>query len=188
MKCKNNFYTLAFLLVSAVCFGQDNTIFITSDDYKPKKDEPYEGSFYYTQVGFSIPITVNDDDDDLYYTENDNTDGFWDQFAFDGLSLNGGAGIHLKKWAALGINTGIDSRISAKLVAVPVYGTVTLNPHFGGDASVLMQYGYGHAFAIGRGDLSGAYSKYKLGVHIDNYILIYLDATTIDLPVTTLAK
>ncbi len=82
----------------------------------------------------------------------------------------------------MGINTGIDARIKSKLVAVPVYATVTLNPHFGGDASVLFQYGYGHAFALGRGSLSGAYSKYKLGVHIDNDILVYLDVSIIDFP------
>lgn len=170
------------MFYQSLCFGQE-TVFITSENFKTE-EEKYEGSFYYTQIGFSIPIIVNNEEDyeDQYYQDDD--ESFWDQFELDGISINAGAGVHFKKWVALGIGTGLDCRINAKLVAVPVYGVLTFNPHFNGDSSFLLQYSYGHSFALGRGDLSGPYQKYKLGIHFDNYTLVYLDVSVIDIPVS----
>jgi len=189
MKSVNKILLTVLILLSVACYSQDNTVFITSDTYKPKKDEPYNGSIYYTQVGFCIPIVVDPEKEKVNNNYQDNNKGsFWDQFTIDGISLNAGAGYHFKKWAAIGINTGFDIHIRAQLAAVPVYGTITLNPHFGAESSFILQYGYGHVFALGRGDLSGPYSKYKLGVHIDDSILIYADVSVIDLPVNNFKK
>jgi hypothetical protein len=88
---------------------------------------------------------------------------------------------HLKKWVALSANTGVDWRIKQKLVSVPVYAALTLNPHFNKETSVMLQAGLGHAFAIGRGDLSGTYQKYRAGIFF-NDILIFADASMFGFP------
>lgn len=182
---------LFVFLLPLLSFGQvteGTTTYIVSENANLKK-EAYSGSFYYIQAGFSIPITVNNEKNVSNYNEDtDSNDSFWDQFTIDGVSIDAGAGIHWKKWIAVGLHTGFDVRIKAKLAAVPVYGVVTLNPHFNGDSSFLLQYGYGHIFALGRGNLSGPYSKYKFGVHIDNNILIFAEVNVIDFPIYNFNK
>lgn len=38
-----------------------------------------------------------------------------------------------------------------------------------------MQFGYGKAFALGRGNLSGTYKKISLGVETDEDVIIFIE-------------
>jgi hypothetical protein len=170
MELKTLLYSL-ILFVTFCSYSQD-TVFLTASP-----DEAKEYNNFITQFSFSIPLSVNPrrGEADQYSQENDS----W--LIPDGISAHGGAGFHLKKWVALSANTGVDWRIKQKLVSVPVYAALTLNPHFNKETSVMLQAGLGHAFAIGRGDLSGTYQKYRAGIFF-NDILIFADASMFGFP------
>lgn len=164
------FYLL--LLFCSCSFGQ--TVFITSDKERPKEkkeNKNQDGSYKFIQHAISLSFRANPDANKVdEYTQEK---GSW--FLPDGFSYHAGYGTHLNNWLGLSVNTGIDTSLDQKLVAVPVYGSLFLNPHFNEDSSVLLQAGFGKSFALGRGDLSGFYQKYRLGIMSENEICLFAD-------------
>jgi hypothetical protein len=168
------------LLLAALCsYAQDKpaTVFITnpSPDGKQAKTLPVFGQF-----SISLPVRAtphNSETDDYEYT---NT--VFDYILPDGLSANFGGGLHLNSWTGISANTGIDWIGSEKLVVVPIYGSVFLNPAIHNDYSLLLQFGYGYSFALGRGDLSGTFQKYRLGVVKDDSVSLYLELNQYGFP------
>ena len=49
------------------------------------------------------------------------------------------------------------------------------SPSLGYGARVTMQLGYGKAFALGRGNLSGTYKKISLGVETEEDLIIFIE-------------
>ncbi len=96
MGLKTKFVLLYVLFTGLFCYSQNTTVYITSDSFKAEEDEPYSGNIFYTQIGFSIPITGNNESDNDYYYANDNDDGIFDRIMFDGLSVHARAGLHFK--------------------------------------------------------------------------------------------
>lgn len=114
----------------------------------------------FTQFDISVPLRGNST-----YGEVD-LNGVRSDYFFlpDGLNLKYGIGIHHEKWISVGAHSGIDWLYTQKLVLVPVYASLKLNPKIGKEARIYMQLGYGKSFAIGRGDLMGEYKKISLGI------------------------
>lgn len=73
----------------------------------------------------------------------------------------------------LSLNTGFDVVAQQKLFSVPVYASIVLTPRVSSESSILLQYGFGKSFAIGRGNLSGYYNKFRIGFGDD--IIIFAD-------------
>lgn len=160
------------LLFCSCSFGQ--TVFITSDKERPKEkkeDKIQDGSYKFIQHAFSLSFRANPDAHKVdEYTQEK---GSW--FLPDGFSYHAGYGTHLNNWLGISLNTGIDTSLNEKLVAVPIYGSLFLNPHFNEDSSVLFQVGFGQSFALGRGDLSGFYQKYRLGIVSEDELCFFVD-------------
>lgn len=160
------------LLASATSFAQD-TVYQTFSSPEEK-----EHGILFTQVVLSVPFNLNPNRGNYDPVTEESEP--W--FIPDGISVHGGAGIHLKKWVGLSVNTGIDWRIRQKLVSAPVYGMLTVNPHFNKDTSVLLQAGFGQAYALGRGNLNGTYQKYRLGIMFDDDMCIFIDGSLFGYP------
>lgn len=139
-------------------------------DASPQKAEKSGPGFYQLALGVSFNLNSRRGETDVSGDDED-------FFIPDGLSLHAGYGLHLKKWIGISANTGIDWRVNPKLVNVPVYALLTLNPHFNKGTSFLAQAGIGHAFALGRGNLNGTYQKYRIGIHFNDNWLIFADAS-----------
>jgi len=71
----------------------------------------------------------------------------------------------------LGIHSGIDWKWDDKLIAVPVFLNLGVNPNVGPETRIMLQAGYGKGFAIGRGNLNGQYKRVKLGIGSDDFTL-----------------
>jgi hypothetical protein len=139
---KNPF--LILLLVFSACFSQ-----------KHEHDK-----FTYWKFDLSVPLRGNPHRDEVNpYT---GEKGYW--FVPDGISTKIGYGIHLDQWLLVGVDTGIDWKISTPIVAVPVYGNLRISPLVGEETRIYLQVGYGKCFAIGRGRLAGEYRRFSLGV------------------------
>lgn len=108
----------------------------------------------YLQLNFSTPLRGTwDSDDDSDYL-----------FLPDGLNVKFGGGLHYNKRLAIGINTGIDWIATEKLVVVPVFGNLKLSTKIDPEMFLFLQGGYGKSIAIGRGSLTGDYTKIGLGL------------------------
>ncbi|MFL9844576.1 hypothetical protein [Flavobacterium rhizosphaerae] len=166
MKKKPSLNLLCCLLIFAginITYGQDNkkpeTIFVTEYSAQDKASP----QIFFTQISLSIPFRSNPAKDEVEnYDDTEPT--VLDYFLPDGIGLNYGIGIHFKSWIGLSANTGIEWIGSEKLVSAPVYGSVIFIPRFFEDTNLYMQAGYGYAFALGRGNLSGTYAKARLGL------------------------
>jgi len=160
---------LIFFATSLYCAAQNTTVFITSADEPEKKTGSGFFSEFapFSQFAISFPFRSNPE-----YGETNNSDSNNNWFIPDGLSAHGGFGVHVYESIAFSANTGVDWQITPKLVSVPVYGSVLLNPSVSDESSILIQAGLGKAFAIGHGDISGTYQKYRLG-YFTNYYGIY---------------
>jgi len=159
--------------VSPFCYTQEKqkpTVFITTDD-KPEDKKVYEGRGLFSQFSGAIYFVGNKNAGKRIEGSDDTESAFLP----DGLKAHAGFGAHLKEWTGISVNGGIDYQINPKLVFTPVYGTVFLNPHFGMDSSFVLEAGYGWAFALGRGDLSGFYQKYRLGYMNSDRISIFIE-------------
>ncbi|MHA3786926.1 hypothetical protein ACX0HA_01850 [Flavobacterium hauense] len=162
---------LLLLLVVSCVYAQDGTtVFVTGEIKKEKKEKtPFFGEAgAFSNFSISVPLRGNDSD---YEPEEDIS---W--FAPDGISLHGGFGVHSTETIAFSINTGIDGMISKKLVAAPVYGSLLFNPKVGDETTLTLQAGVGWGFALGRGDLSGLYQKYRLGFANGDNMGIFIEA------------
>jgi hypothetical protein len=181
---------LAFLLLitSISCFSQDDTekketVFVT---YSEPGDKPAP-EFIFGQLSVSVPIRANPYSDELreYYAERgeDYSPSVLDYVIPNGLSANIGFGVHYKSWIGISANTGIDWLATEKLVYAPVYGSILFTPQLWEETNIYMQAGYGWSYAIGRGNLSGFYQKYRLGLIFDNTGSVFLDFSASDFPI-----
>jgi len=181
-------YTL--LLFSAHAFAQNGeTVFITKSEPEDKevKSKPFFG-----QVSISLPLRGNPYRDNAAYTDrdgngisdtNEGKSSGLDYIIPDGLGIQGGYGIHLKSWVGLSANTGIDWMATEQLVSVPVYGSIIFNPQIWEEYNVYLQFGAGHVFALGRGDLSGPYQKYRIGLAKNNEGSLFIEANRYGFPI-----
>jgi hypothetical protein len=168
------FYTL-MLLLSAFTYGQENTVFITKSEPEDKPSPDY----IFTQISISVPVRGNPYSNEIraeYEAQGaEYKSTVLDYVIPNGLSLHGGMGVHLKSWVVVSANTGIDWIATEKLVSAPVYGSFMFIPQIWEEPNILLQAGYGRAFAIGRGNLSGEYRKFRFGLIFDNHVSIYAD-------------
>jgi hypothetical protein len=125
----------------------------------------------YIQFDVSVPLRGNENKGET--DANGNTNNSW--FLLDGLSAKLGYGIHYKKWVALGAHTGIDWKGNEKLVAVPVFANLRISPEVVKGTRMYIQAGYGKSFALGRGNLSGIYKKYSLGLENNNDYSFFIE-------------
>lgn len=130
-------------------------------------------SHFFTQFDVTIPIVGNPDAHKEYINGIKNTNRNW--FVPDGINAKIGYGIQQSRWVGLSLHTGIDWKATEKLVAVPVYANFRFSPSLGYGARVTMQFGYGKAFALGRGNLSGTYKKISLGVETEEDLIIFIE-------------
>ena len=162
---------LILLFVVSYGYAQDGTtVFVTGEakDVKKEKTPLFGEAGAFSNFSISVPLRGNDSD---YDPEEDIS---W--FAPDGISFHGGFGVHSTETIAFSINTGIDGMISKKLVAAPVYGSLLFNPKVGDETTLIIQAGIGWGFALGRGDLSGLYQKYRLGLANGDNMGIFIEA------------
>jgi len=105
----------------------------------------------------------------------------------DGLSSKIGYGLHYKKSISVGLHTGIDWKISAKVVSAPVFANLKFSPRLteNDESRLFVNLGYGRAFALGRGDLSGKYLRGSLGLEAKDdekqSLLLFIDISRTDL-------
>jgi hypothetical protein len=158
-----------FFIILLVGFGktcaQNRTVYVIKNDSVNKPVNFDKSSFWddfedFNQFGISFPLRINPE----YGAENGNNAT---QYLPDGLSIHGGMGWHISQAFALTANTGFDWQVGKGLFSVPVYTGMLLNISVNDEESILLQYGYGHAFAIGHGRLNGTYQKFRIGYHID---------------------
>ena len=119
----------------------------------------------------SVPFRGNETYGEI--DENGNRSDYW--FLPDGIGAKFGYGIHFSEWIGLSLNTGFDVVAQQKLFSVPIYASIVLTPRINDDVSLLFQYGFGKSFAIGRGNLSGYYNKFRIGV--GDEIIIFADVS-----------
>ncbi|MEL1245586.1 hypothetical protein AAEO56_15025 [Flavobacterium sp. DGU11] len=184
-----NFKTVVsclLLIVSFYCSAQDDekkeTVFITHSN----PDDKVAPEFLFGQISISVPVRANPYSDEIqedYAARGEEyKPSVLDYVIPDGLSANIGFGVHLKSWIGVSANTGIDWIATEKIVYAPVYGSILFTPQIWEETNVYMQVGYGWSYALGRGNLSGAYQKYRLGLIFDNTGSIFLDFSSSDFP------
>lgn len=180
--------TALLLILSLSCFGQDDeekkeTVFVT---YSQPGDKP-ASEFIFGQLSLSTPIRANPYMDEIradYEARGEEySPTLAEYFIPNGLSANIGFGMHYKSWIGISANTGIDWVATEKLVYAPVYGSILFTPQIWEETNIYTQAGYGWSYAIGRGDLSGAYQKYRLGLIFDNTGSLFLDVSVSDFPI-----
>lgn len=156
-------YFILVLMVTSCIYGQDDakpeTVFITKPNPDGKQEKPFP---LFGQLSISIPVraTPERSESDAY----DDTNTVFDYILPDGLSAHFGYGVHYKNWVGISADVGLDYIISEKLVTAPIYGSLFFSPQIWEDLNLYLQAGYGKTFALGRGDLSGTYQKYRVGL------------------------
>lgn len=130
----------------------------------------------YFQFDLAAPLKANPDREQTDSNENGNNS--W--FVPDGLSGKIGYGIHNEKWVSIGIHSGIDWKVSEKLVVIPVFANFKLSPKIGEEARLYLQLGYGKSFGLGRGPLMGAYKKISLGIEGAEGISLFAEIAEYD--------
>ena len=133
------------------------------------QEEETSSRKFYTQFDITVPFTGNENRYDPVTGDSDEP-----RIMADGVGSKFGIGLHYNRWFGLAIHSGIDWKISSKLVAVPVYANLRIAPNLGDDSRLILQAGYGFGTALGRGDLSGVYKKFSLGFGDSDYQL-YLE-------------
>jgi hypothetical protein len=108
------------------------------------------------------------------------------RFLPDGLSLKFGVGVHQKKWASVGIHSGIDWLGSNKLVVLPVFANFKFSPKISEDSIIYLQLGYGKSIGIGRGSLIGDYRKISLGAENEDGFSIFIQVANFGIPLNNL--
>lgn len=162
--------------IPSPCFAQDDkpeTVFVSTPyNGKPSMQLPWFG-----QLSVTIPVRATPE-----RSSTNDTNSVFDYVLPDGLSANYGVGLHFNSWAGISGNAGIDWIGSEKLVVAPVYGSVMLNPTIYKEYSLLMQFGYGYSFALGRGDLNGTFQKYRIGLGVEDYLSLYVELNQYGFP------
>jgi len=108
------------------------------------------------------------------------------RFLPDGLSFKFGVGVHQKKWASVGIHSGIDWLGSNKLVVLPVFANFKFSPKISEDSRIYLQLGYGKSIGIGRGSLIGDYRKISLGAENEDGFSIFIQVANFGIPLNNL--
>lgn len=151
---------LFFLFCIQYGFSQiNNTIYTTTESEKPIKKE-----VTFTQFEVSIPLQGNKNRGD-YLPDGSKND---DWFIPDGVNANFGYGIHRNKWLGITANTGIGTKLSEKLVVVPVFGNLRIMPLINENSRLGVDIGLGKSFALGRGNLTGTFKRAKLIMESDH--------------------
>lgn len=132
----------------------------------------------FTQFDIAVPLKANANYGEInqFGTRND----YW--FHPNGISTKFGYGIQHHKWIAISTHAGIEYIGREKLVAAPIFANLRISPGIGYGNRIVLQAGYGMGFAIGRGDLSGAYKKLSLGYETDQDINIFLEISGYNMP------
>ncbi|WP_298136700.1 hypothetical protein [Flavobacterium sp.] len=175
----NTKYLFLTFFISFLSFSQTKNDSITKykshlEAYNEKeKRKPLEESGTFFDFDITIPFRGNKTYGEI--DENGNRSDYW--FLADGLGAKFGYGIHYDQWIKLSINSGFDTVLQQKLVSVPVYASVSLCPRIANDTDLLFQFGYGKSFAIGRGNLSGTYKKFRIGIS-DEDISFFADVSS----------
>ncbi|OIQ21675.1 MAG: hypothetical protein BM557_02435 [Flavobacterium sp. MedPE-SWcel] len=176
MKSNFNLLCLVFIFLAIPVFAQedkDDTIFITST--KTRKKEKSKDVFVpFTQLAFSIPLKATPDND--FDDDPDNEVSVFDYVLPDGIGAHFGYGIFYNYWLGISANAGVDHVNKQRLFAAPVYAMLTITGDITDERSILLQAGLGHAFALGRGDLSGTYQKYHIGISVSEKIYLFAEA------------
>lgn len=169
---------LIFIFVSSFCFSQVKNDSISREKshleaYNEKeKSKPLADNGQFFIFDINIPFRGNDTYGEI--DENGNRSDYW--FLPDGIGFKFGYGIHFSEWIGLSLNTGFDVVAQQKLVSVPIYPSIVLSPKIADDTNLLFQFGYGKSFAIGRGNLSGTYKKFRLGFG-DEDLIFFADVS-----------
>jgi hypothetical protein len=152
-------HSLSFIIFFATlcCFSQETTVFITGEGSDTKSKSSFLDDFgIFSQFAVSLPFRANPN-----YTNAADNDEYW--FVPDGISAHAGFGAHVFESIGFSLNTGVDWHGTPKLVSVPVYGSIMLTPSISDTSGILLQAGFGEAFAIGHGRKGGFYQKYRAG-------------------------
>jgi hypothetical protein len=64
-----------------------------------------------------------------------------------------------------------------------VYANLRISPSIGYDNRIVLQAGYGMGFALGRGDLSGAYKKLSISYESDQDVNIFIEISGYNMPI-----
>ena len=145
------------------------------------KKSTYKTNRFFTQFDVSVPIKGNANRNDDFVNGVENTNKNW--FVPDGLNAKFGYGIQQNRWIAVSIHSGIDWKVTEKLVAVPVFANFRISPAISSESRITLQIGYGKGFALGRGNLSGTYKKISLGLESDEDIIIFIELADYNIPV-----
>ena len=160
--------TLLFLLFFNIALAQNNTVYTYDFTDKPTKKK-----ITFTQFQVSIPLQRNEDYGELLQDGSRNSN--W--FLPDGINANIGYGIHLNKWIGISANGGIGMVLSQKMIATPLFTNLRIMPKIGDETRLGIELGLGHAFALGRGNLSGTFQHAKLGLETDD-LQIFLEVAS----------
>jgi len=155
---RNSFFLLFFILFYTSLPAQENkTVYVIikkdSSTTKNKSNIDWE-EMIFTQADLSVPLVLNNNEDD-------SDDKNW--FLPNGLGAKFGIGVEAFEILGVSLNTGIDWKINAKMVVVPVFGNARLNIELPNDNQITFQAGYGKGIALGRGSLIGKYLRYNIG-------------------------
>jgi hypothetical protein len=166
-----------FTFLSTTTFSQTKKDTITDrkshlESYKEQeKSKPLSENGQFIMFDITVPLRGNETYGEI--DENGNRSDYW--FLPDGIGAKIGYGIHFSEWIGLSLNTGFDVVAQQKLFSVPVYASIVLTPRINDDLSLFLQYGFGKSFAIGRGNLSGYYNKFRVG--LGDEIIIFADVS-----------
>ncbi len=169
------FFLFTFLSITTFSQTQKDTLTDKKshlESYKEQeKSKPLSDNGQFFIFDVSVPLRGNETYGEI--DENGNLSDYW--FLPDGIGAKFGYGIHFSEWIGFSLNTGFDVVAQQKLVSIPVYVSIVLTPRINDEISLLFQYGYGKSFAIGRGNLSGCYNKFRIGV--GDEVIIFADVS-----------
>jgi hypothetical protein len=151
---KSNKILFFILFLFNLSFAQVEITVNDSDDIPTKK------KITFTQFEISVPLQGNKNRGELF--PDGSTNDSW--FLPDGVNSNFGYGIHFNHWIGISANTGIGMKLSEKLVVAPVFSNLRIMPEIGEETRIGIDVGLGHAFAVGRGNLSGTFKRVKLNL------------------------
>jgi hypothetical protein len=181
-------YLYILLFFTALGLSQERKVYVIKDSIvlaTPAKNKKgfLDKLHPFRQLSLSTSLRLNP----IYGKTNNSNNDAGAFFLPDGISLHAGMGYHINQTFALTASTGVDWNIGTKLFNVPVYASALFNISVADGQSMLLQYGAGYNVAIGQGNLSGVYQKFRVGyvfdilgifAEINNYGYPFKDAPT----------
>ena len=156
---KFNKILLSLFFLCNISFAQVEKTVNDSDDIPTKK------KITYTQFEISVPLQGNKNRGEVF--PDGSTNDSW--FVPDGINSNFGYGMHFNQWLGISANSGIGMKLSEKLVVAPVFSNLRIMSKVGEETRFGFDFGLGHTFAIGRGDLSGTFKRVKLNLEASEF-------------------